>query len=199
MQWTVAPGEGVAGRVRALAPDGVDAVMDCVGQGVLHATADVGSSRLRACSIADGGPGIATVFARMDSAILSQLVEMVDAGRLRVPIVATYPLAQATAAQAALQQPHPRPARPRGLTGGRGALSGADRAAPDESSQSRFRITPLQYENARKQFVSIHITPSQEALSASLIEGFASMHRPAIVEAPHLAGLQPATHNEARI
>src|SRR5258708_33455198 len=138
MQWTVAPGEGVAGRVRALAPDGVDAVMDCVGQGVLQATADVGSSRLRACSIADGGPGIATVFARMDSAILSQLVEMVDAGRLRVPIVATYPLAQATAAQAALQQPHPRPARPRGLTGGRGALSGADRAAPKRIKPKPF-------------------------------------------------------------
>jgi NADPH:quinone reductase-like Zn-dependent oxidoreductase len=53
----IAPGDGVAGRVMALAPDGVDAVLDCVGKGVLHATADVGSSRVRACSIADGGPG----------------------------------------------------------------------------------------------------------------------------------------------
>jgi len=34
-------------------------------------------------------------FARQDSAILSRLVEMVDAGRLRVPIAATYPMAQA--------------------------------------------------------------------------------------------------------
>jgi NADPH:quinone reductase-like Zn-dependent oxidoreductase len=100
-------GDGIAGRVRALAPDGVDAVLDCVGKGVLRATAEVGSSRLRACSIADGGPGITTVFARMDSAILGQLVEMVDAGRLKVPIAATYPLAQAAAAQAALQQSHP--------------------------------------------------------------------------------------------
>ena len=102
----IAPGEGVAGRVRALAPDGIDAVMDCVGKGVLQATADVGSSRVRACSIADGGPGITTVFARADSAILTRLVEMVDAGRLRVPIAATYPLAQAAAAQTALKQPH---------------------------------------------------------------------------------------------
>jgi NADPH:quinone reductase-like Zn-dependent oxidoreductase len=102
----ITPCEGVVGRVRALAPDGVDAVLDCVGKGVLHATADVGSSRVRACSIADAGPGITTVFARLDSAILTRLVDMVDAGRLRVPIAATYPLPQAAAAQTALKQPH---------------------------------------------------------------------------------------------
>jgi NADPH:quinone reductase-like Zn-dependent oxidoreductase len=102
----IAPGDGVAGHVRALAPDGIDAVMDCVGKGVLQATADVGSTRVRACSIADGGPGITTVFARSDAAILTRLAEMVDAGGLRVPIAATYPLAQAAAAQTALKQPH---------------------------------------------------------------------------------------------
>jgi NADPH:quinone reductase-like Zn-dependent oxidoreductase len=102
----VARGEGIVGRVQALAPDGVDAVLDCVGKGVLHATAEVRSSRTRACSIADGGPGITTVFVRSDSAILTRLVEMVDAGELRVPIAATYPLAQAAAAQAALKQSH---------------------------------------------------------------------------------------------
>ena len=103
----VAHGEGIAGRVRTLAPDGVDAVLDCVGQGILLAAAEVGSSRMRACSIADGGPGITTVFVRLDTAILARLAEMVDAGTLRVPIAATYPLAQAAAAQAALKQPHP--------------------------------------------------------------------------------------------
>jgi NADPH:quinone reductase-like Zn-dependent oxidoreductase len=103
----IEPGEGVAGRVRALAPDGVDAVMYCVGRGVPQATADVGSSRVRACSIADGGPGITTVFARSDAAILTRLAEMVDAGGLRVPIAATYPLAQAAAAQAAMRKRHP--------------------------------------------------------------------------------------------
>jgi NADPH:quinone reductase-like Zn-dependent oxidoreductase len=103
----VAPGEGLADRVRALAPDGVDAVMDCVGKGLLQAAADLGSGQVRVCSIADGGPGITTVFARRDAAILRQLVAMVDAGRLKVPVAATYPLAQAAAAQAALQQSHP--------------------------------------------------------------------------------------------
>jgi NADPH:quinone reductase-like Zn-dependent oxidoreductase len=81
-------------------------VLDCVGKGVLQSTADVGSSRVRAGWIADGGPGITTVLARQDSAILTPLVEMVDAGELRVPIAATYPLAQAAAAQMALKQPH---------------------------------------------------------------------------------------------
>jgi NADPH:quinone reductase-like Zn-dependent oxidoreductase len=102
----IAPGEGVAGRVRALAPDGVDAVLDCVGNSVLHATAGVGSNRIRVGSIADAGPGITRVFARSDASILTQLVEMVEAGRLRVPIAATYPLAQAAAAQTALKRPH---------------------------------------------------------------------------------------------
>lgn len=103
----VAPGEGLAGRVRALAPDGVGAVLDCVGKGVLKTTAEVGSSRVRACSIADGGPGVTTIFARSDAVILTRLAEMVDAGGLRVPIAATYPLAQAAAAQTALKQSHP--------------------------------------------------------------------------------------------
>jgi len=94
--------------VQALAPDGIDAVMDCMGQWVLQDAADAGSSRLRACSIAEEGPGITTIFARMDSAILSQLVAIVDASGLTGPIAATYPLAQT-----ALQQPHPRQACPR--------------------------------------------------------------------------------------
>ena len=103
----VAHGEGIADRVRALAPNGLDAVLDCVGKGVLHTTVNLGSGRMRACSIADGGPGITTVFARLDRAVLTRLVEMVDEGKIRVPIAATYPLAQAAEAQAALKQPHP--------------------------------------------------------------------------------------------
>ena len=102
----VAHGEGIAHRVQALAPNGLDGVLDCVGKGVLHTTSNLGSSRMRACSIADVGPSITTVFARLDRAALTRLVAMVDEGKLRVPIAATYPLAQAAAAQAALKQPH---------------------------------------------------------------------------------------------
>ena len=100
-------GDGITGRVRALAPNGVDAVLDCVGKGVLRTTSEMGSGRIRVGSIADGGPGITTVFARQDSAILTRLVEMVDTGLIKVPIAATYPLAQAAVAQTALKQRHP--------------------------------------------------------------------------------------------
>ncbi len=103
----VGQGDDLAALVWALAPDGIDAVLDCVGNGALGAAAEVGSARLRACSIADGGPGIATVFARQDSAILARLAEMVDAGGLRVPIAAIYPLAHAALAQTALKGSHP--------------------------------------------------------------------------------------------
>ncbi len=91
----------------ALAPGGLDAVLDRVGKGVLHTAAHLGSSRIRVCSIADGGLGITTVFARLDKAVLTRLVEMVDEGELRAPIAATYPLARTAEAQAAFQQPHP--------------------------------------------------------------------------------------------
>jgi NADPH:quinone reductase-like Zn-dependent oxidoreductase len=103
----VIPGEGIVDRVRALAQDGLDAVMDCVGKGVLASTVALESSRTRTCSIADGGPGITTVFVRLDGPALASLVQLVDEGKLKAPVAATYPLAQAATAQAALKQPHP--------------------------------------------------------------------------------------------
>jgi NADPH:quinone reductase-like Zn-dependent oxidoreductase len=47
---------------------------------------------------------------------LNRLVEMVDARRLRVPIAATYPLAQAAAALTASKQPTRPENRTRRLT-----------------------------------------------------------------------------------
>jgi NADPH:quinone reductase-like Zn-dependent oxidoreductase len=99
-------GEGLVEQVLALKPKGVDAILDCAGKGALATTQELSSTRVRVCSIADGGPGIKTVFARTDATILLRLVEMMEAGKLRVPIAATYPLEQAAAAQVALKQPH---------------------------------------------------------------------------------------------
>jgi hypothetical protein len=47
-------------------------------------TANLGSSRMRACSIADGGPGITTVFARLDRAVLTRLVELASTRQVRI-------------------------------------------------------------------------------------------------------------------
>ncbi len=102
----VLPGEGLTERVRDLAPDGVDATLDCYGRGVIATAIDSTSADARTCSILDGGPSVKTIFARLDATVLLRLVAMMEQGKLRMPIAASYPLAHAAAAQAALAQPH---------------------------------------------------------------------------------------------
>jgi NADPH:quinone reductase-like Zn-dependent oxidoreductase len=95
-------GEGVAGRVRELAPSGADVVLDTVG-GVLTATAAAARPGARTASIAEiGTPGVTSVFCRMSHADLTALAELAEAGKLRVRLGATYPLEHAADAQHAL-------------------------------------------------------------------------------------------------
>jgi NADPH:quinone reductase-like Zn-dependent oxidoreductase len=96
-------GDHLVQEARAIAPDGVDAFFDCVGRGVLALTPQLGRIGSRACSIVDSAPGVTTVFARMDQADLLQLVGLVEAGKLTVPVAATYPLEDAAMAQLALR------------------------------------------------------------------------------------------------
>jgi NADPH:quinone reductase-like Zn-dependent oxidoreductase len=96
-------GDHLVQDVRAIVPDGVDTIFDCVGRGVLALNPQLGRIGWRACSIADGAPGVTTVFARMDQADLLRLVELVEAGKLTVPVAATYPLKDAAVAQLALR------------------------------------------------------------------------------------------------
>jgi NADPH:quinone reductase-like Zn-dependent oxidoreductase len=102
----VAYGNGLVERVRNLEPQGVTAVLDCAGRGVLSTTSELVQPAVRVCSIADGGPGVTTIFARRNPAALVRLVEMFERGQLRAPVAATYPLEQAAAAQAELKQSH---------------------------------------------------------------------------------------------
>jgi NADPH:quinone reductase-like Zn-dependent oxidoreductase len=95
-------GEGVADRVRELAPGGADVVLDTVG-GVLAATRTAARPGARIASIAEiGSPGVTTVFCRMSHADLSALTELAEAGQLRVRVGATYRLEDAADAQRAL-------------------------------------------------------------------------------------------------
>ncbi len=96
-------GDHLVRDVRAIVPDGVDTIFDCVGRGVLALNPQLGRNGWRACSITDGAPGVTTVFARMDQADLLRLVELVEAGELTVPVAATYPLKEAAVAQLALR------------------------------------------------------------------------------------------------
>ncbi|WP_457033780.1 NADP-dependent oxidoreductase [Kitasatospora sp. P5_F3] len=99
----VAYGDGLADRVRALAPDGVDAALDLVGGDAVEVSAALVEDPARIASVADYGvvaKGGHYVWARPDTADLTELARLADAGQLTVPVASTFPLAQAASAQA---------------------------------------------------------------------------------------------------
>jgi NADPH:quinone reductase-like Zn-dependent oxidoreductase len=90
----VAYGDGLAGRVRELAPDGVTAVADFVG-GVLDTTLAVLADGGRHASIADPTVGTAGgdwIWVRPDGTGLAALAALADQGRLTVPVAEVFPL-----------------------------------------------------------------------------------------------------------
>ena len=110
-------GDGLVERVRALAPEGVDAVFDVAGRGALEDSVELrGGTTERIVTIADyrgaeklgivfsGGPG-SSVASRE---LLEDLVGQVARGELKVAIGATYPLAEAAEAQRVSEAGHGR-------------------------------------------------------------------------------------------
>jgi NADPH:quinone reductase-like Zn-dependent oxidoreductase len=94
-------GDGLAGRVRDLAPEGVDAAVDFVGGGVLETSQQVLKKPDRVLSIVDPGApaqGARYLFVRPDAAGLTALGDLADAGRLSVHVERTLPLAEAAEA-----------------------------------------------------------------------------------------------------
>lgn len=94
-------GDGLAERVRALAPGGVDAAFDFVGGDAVGQSLEVTKTASRVVSITD--PGIAAkggryVFVRPDAADLTALGELADAGKLSVHVDKELPLAEAAEA-----------------------------------------------------------------------------------------------------
>ncbi|MBV6696159.1 NADP-dependent oxidoreductase [Kitasatospora aureofaciens] len=99
----VSYGEGLADRVRALAPGGVDAALDLVGRGAVQVSAGLVADPARIASITDYGVkalGGQYVWVRPDAAGLAELAALADEGRLTVTVASTFPLAQAASAQA---------------------------------------------------------------------------------------------------
>jgi NADPH:quinone reductase-like Zn-dependent oxidoreductase len=100
----VAYGEGLVHRVRELAPEGVNAVMDCGGHGALATTPEVGNAQVRACSIVESVSGYPMVFVRREQLDLVALCDLADAGRLVVRVSQSFPLEQAADAQRVLRE-----------------------------------------------------------------------------------------------
>ncbi|MFZ3468435.1 NADP-dependent oxidoreductase [Streptomyces sp. 4.24] len=93
-------GDGLAGRVRELAPDGVTVVADFVG-GVLDSTLAVLAEGGRHASIADHtvlGSGGQWMWVRPSGAELAELGRLADSGQLTVTVAETFPLAELAAA-----------------------------------------------------------------------------------------------------
>jgi NADPH:quinone reductase-like Zn-dependent oxidoreductase len=101
-------GDGLADRVRALAPQGVDAVLDTAGRGALAITQRIGTADVRAASVVSSSehPGTIQIFARLDQADLAALVELAEAGKLSVRVARSFPLDQAADAQRLLAEGH---------------------------------------------------------------------------------------------
>lgn len=94
-------GDGLAGRVRELAPDGVDAAVDFVGNGVIDVSQELLRDTSRVASIADNEvleKGGHMVWVRPDSAGLAALGDLADAGKLTVHVDTVLPLSQAAEA-----------------------------------------------------------------------------------------------------
>jgi NADPH:quinone reductase-like Zn-dependent oxidoreductase len=104
-------GEGLADRVRKLAPGGVEAALDLVGGDALDVTPKLLSATGRWASIVDPSVierGGRYVFVRPDAHDLAALASLVDDGRLDVPVARTFPLAEAAEAHRLIAEGHTR-------------------------------------------------------------------------------------------
>ncbi|GLU47692.1 NADP-dependent oxidoreductase [Nocardiopsis ansamitocini] len=95
-------GDGLADRVRALAPNGVDAVLDLVGGDALSITSQVAAEGARIASIVETAVtdiGGDYVFVRPDSEDLGALVDLVETGAIEIEVAEVFPLEKTADAQ----------------------------------------------------------------------------------------------------
>ena len=110
----VAYGEGLAGRVRALAPDGVDAALDVAGSGVLPELIELAGGPEHVVTIADfgGAQEYGVRFSSGDAGravhALAGIGELIESGRFSLPVAQTFPLAEVAAAHRAGENGHVR-------------------------------------------------------------------------------------------
>jgi NADPH2:quinone reductase len=94
----VSRGDGLADRIRAAAPDGVDAFIDLFGPEYLRLAVDLGIPRDRIETIiafeaaAELGAKAEGSVDATSTSVLSEMADLVASGQIEVPIAATYPL-----------------------------------------------------------------------------------------------------------
>jgi len=105
-------GPGLADRVRKLAPDGVDGAVDTAGKGSVHDLIALTGDPAKVVTIADFGAGELGVQVTSggggQTARLAHVAELLAAGRLEVPVAATYSLDRIAAAYAESRGGHVR-------------------------------------------------------------------------------------------
>ncbi|TWV56040.1 NADP-dependent oxidoreductase [Streptomyces misionensis] len=91
----VAYGDGLADRVRALAPGGITAALDLHGTETVHVARELGVPDSRVCTIAAQVEGVAAGNgANAAPGALEEIARLVAAGRLRVPLAGSFPIEQ---------------------------------------------------------------------------------------------------------
>ncbi|PLT48031.1 Bifunctional protein: zinc-containing alcohol dehydrogenase [Paenibacillus pasadenensis] len=105
-------GEGLVERVRALAPDGVDAAFDTAGAEAARASVELVADRSRICTFAAYDLieelGLRVVRGERSAARLAELVELHSQGKLRIQIRQAFPLEQAADAHRLIETRHGR-------------------------------------------------------------------------------------------
>jgi NADPH:quinone reductase-like Zn-dependent oxidoreductase len=108
-------GDGLVERVRALAPGGVDAVLDAAGGGALPALVELAGGPERVVTIADYG-GAQETGAEFSGGMgtgravhaLRDIGQLIDAGQFALPVAQTFPLEQIAEAHRLSETGHVR-------------------------------------------------------------------------------------------
>jgi NADPH:quinone reductase-like Zn-dependent oxidoreductase len=107
-------GDGLAGRLKAAAPDGIDAFIDLFGPDYVRLAVDLGVPRDRIETIiafdaaheygtkAEGSSDAST------TDVLAEVTDLVASGQIEIPIAASYPLVEVRQAYTELEQRHTR-------------------------------------------------------------------------------------------
>jgi len=107
-------GDGLAERVRAIASDGVDAVLDASGRDVLGVSVELTGDPNKVLTIADGRApeyGVRCSYGSSGTPlpqVLAEALPLLQRGELRIPITHTFPLEQTADAHRLSEEGHVR-------------------------------------------------------------------------------------------